>query len=119
MFVQTDCKADSDSVHVADTFIRSRQVLMLFTVGNSAVLCVCVCVCMYRIFSVLSAILYLGNITYTLSEDGQVLEAGPADVLSTLSDLLKVSSAAVFSTVRLIYKSRSVFLHICLHLFYL
>ncbi|XP_046882732.1 unconventional myosin-IXb isoform X5 [Hypomesus transpacificus] len=43
-----------------------------------------------QIFSVLSAILYLGNITYTLSEDGQVLEAGPADVLSTLSDLLKV-----------------------------
>ncbi|XP_062336638.1 unconventional myosin-IXb isoform X2 [Osmerus eperlanus] len=43
-----------------------------------------------QIFSVLSAILYLGNITYTLSEEGQVLEAGPANVLSTLSDLLTV-----------------------------
>uniref|UniRef100_A0A674E5Y3 Myosin IXb n=1 Tax=Salmo trutta TaxID=8032 RepID=A0A674E5Y3_SALTR len=43
-----------------------------------------------QIFSVLSAILYLGNVTYSQSEDGQGLEAGPADVLSTLSDLLKV-----------------------------
>ncbi|XP_014047409.1 unconventional myosin-IXb isoform X5 [Salmo salar] len=43
-----------------------------------------------QIFSMLSAILYLGNVTYTQSEDGQGLEAGPADVLSTLSDLLKV-----------------------------
>ncbi|XP_052319908.1 unconventional myosin-IXb-like isoform X4 [Oncorhynchus keta] len=43
-----------------------------------------------QIFSMLSAILYLGNVTYTQSEDGQALEAGPADVLSTLSDLLKV-----------------------------
>ncbi|CAB1326759.1 unnamed protein product, partial [Coregonus sp. 'balchen'] len=43
-----------------------------------------------QIFSVLSAILYLGNVTYSQSEDGQGLEAGPADVLSILSDLLKV-----------------------------
>ncbi|KAM4551542.1 unconventional myosin-IXb isoform 3-T4 [Odontesthes bonariensis] len=43
-----------------------------------------------HIFSILSAILHLGNVTYTLSEDTQVLEAGPAEVLSTLSDLLKV-----------------------------
>ncbi|XP_061587393.1 unconventional myosin-IXb-like [Cololabis saira] len=43
-----------------------------------------------HIFSVLSAILHLGNVTYMLSEDTQVLEAGPADVLSTLSHLLKV-----------------------------
>ncbi|XP_078143628.1 unconventional myosin-IXb isoform X2 [Centroberyx gerrardi] len=43
-----------------------------------------------QIFSLLSAILYLGNVTYTLSEDGQVLEVGPAEVLSILSDLLKV-----------------------------
>lgn len=41
----------------------------------------------------LSAILYLGNVTYTQSEDGQGLEAGPADVLSTLSDLLKVEES--------------------------
>ncbi|KAM3866271.1 unconventional myosin-IXb [Diretmus argenteus] len=43
-----------------------------------------------QIFSVLSAVLYLGNLTYTLSEDAQVLEVGPAEVLSTLSDLLMV-----------------------------
>ncbi|XP_056148607.1 unconventional myosin-IXb isoform X2 [Lampris incognitus] len=43
-----------------------------------------------QVFSILSAILYLGNVTYTLTEEGQVLEVGPADVLSTLSDLLKV-----------------------------
>ncbi|KAM6948221.1 LOW QUALITY PROTEIN: unconventional myosin-IXb [Aplochiton taeniatus] len=43
-----------------------------------------------QIFSVLSAILYLGNVTYTLSDDGHVVEVGPAAVLSTLSDLLKV-----------------------------
>ncbi|KAJ8011507.1 hypothetical protein DPEC_G00058940 [Dallia pectoralis] len=43
-----------------------------------------------QIFSVLSAILYLGNVTYSQSEDGQSLEAGPENVLSTLSDLLKV-----------------------------
>ncbi|XP_064814077.1 unconventional myosin-IXb-like, partial [Oncorhynchus masou masou] len=42
------------------------------------------------IFSVLSAILYLGNVTYSQSENGQGLEAGPADVLYTLSDLLEV-----------------------------
>jgi myosin heavy subunit len=39
---------------------------------------------------VLSAILYLGNVTYRQSEDGQGLEAGPADVLYILSDLLEV-----------------------------
>ncbi|KAF7661877.1 hypothetical protein LDENG_00252380 [Lucifuga dentata] len=43
-----------------------------------------------QIFSILSAILYLGNVTYTVSEDSQVLEVGPAEVLSTLSHLLKV-----------------------------
>ncbi|XP_053185774.1 unconventional myosin-IXb-like [Scomber japonicus] len=43
-----------------------------------------------HIFSVLSAILHLGNVTYTQTEDTEVLEVGPAEVLSTLSDLLKV-----------------------------
>uniref|UniRef100_A0A8C4ZFI9 Myosin IXb n=1 Tax=Gadus morhua TaxID=8049 RepID=A0A8C4ZFI9_GADMO len=42
------------------------------------------------IFSILSAILYLGNVTYTVSEEGEVIKVGPDDVLSTLSDLLKV-----------------------------
>uniref|UniRef100_UPI0037E73108 unconventional myosin-IXb isoform X2 n=1 Tax=Semicossyphus pulcher TaxID=241346 RepID=UPI0037E73108 len=42
------------------------------------------------IFSILSAILHLGNVTYTLSEDTEVLEVGPDEVLSTLCDLLKV-----------------------------
>uniref|UniRef100_A0A3Q1GTE7 Myosin IXb n=1 Tax=Acanthochromis polyacanthus TaxID=80966 RepID=A0A3Q1GTE7_9TELE len=45
-----------------------------------------------HIFSILSAVLLLGNVTFTLSEDTQVLEAGPAEVLSTLSDLLKVKN---------------------------
>ncbi|XP_039999529.1 unconventional myosin-IXb isoform X2 [Xiphias gladius] len=43
-----------------------------------------------RIFSILSAILHLGNVTYTVSEDTQFLEVGPDEVLSTLSVLLKV-----------------------------
>ncbi|XP_071346330.1 unconventional myosin-IXb isoform X2 [Trachinotus anak] len=43
-----------------------------------------------HIFSILSAILHLGNVTFTASEDTQDLEVGPAEVLSTLSDLLKV-----------------------------
>ncbi|XP_041658409.1 unconventional myosin-IXb-like isoform X2 [Cheilinus undulatus] len=42
------------------------------------------------IFSILSAILHLGNVTYTISEDTEVLEVGPDEVLSMLSDLLKV-----------------------------
>ncbi|CAN9503460.1 unnamed protein product [Ophioblennius macclurei] len=43
-----------------------------------------------HVFSVLSAILYLGNVTYTQAENSQDLEVGPPEVLSTLSDLLKV-----------------------------
>ncbi|XP_055359699.1 unconventional myosin-IXb isoform X2 [Betta splendens] len=43
-----------------------------------------------HIFSILSSILLLGNVTYTASEHSQDLEVGPADVLSTLCDLLKV-----------------------------
>ncbi|XP_023278538.1 unconventional myosin-IXb-like, partial [Seriola lalandi dorsalis] len=42
------------------------------------------------IFSILSAILHLGNVTFTVSEDTQDLEVGPAEVLCTLSGLLKV-----------------------------
>ncbi|XP_062386559.1 unconventional myosin-IXb isoform X2 [Sardina pilchardus] len=43
-----------------------------------------------QIFSVLSAILYLGNVTYEPAEDGEGLGVGPPHVLATLSDLLKV-----------------------------
>ncbi|XP_031720850.1 unconventional myosin-IXb isoform X2 [Anarrhichthys ocellatus] len=43
-----------------------------------------------QIFSILSAILHLGNVTYTQSEATEVLDVGPAEVLSTLSNLLKV-----------------------------
>ncbi|CAL8237062.1 unnamed protein product, partial [Boreogadus saida] len=45
-----------------------------------------------QIFSVLSAILYLGNVTYSDKTDGREegLDVGPPDVLATLSDLLKV-----------------------------
>ncbi|XP_077389779.1 unconventional myosin-IXb isoform X3 [Festucalex cinctus] len=45
-----------------------------------------------QIFSVLSAILYLGNVTYQRKSTGrdEGLEVGPPEVLATLSDLLKV-----------------------------
>uniref|UniRef100_A0A9J8CES7 Unconventional myosin-IXb-like n=1 Tax=Cyprinus carpio carpio TaxID=630221 RepID=A0A9J8CES7_CYPCA len=45
-----------------------------------------------QIFSVLSAILYLGNVTYSQKSSGREegLDVGPPEVLSTLSDLLKV-----------------------------
>ncbi|KAG7514951.1 unconventional myosin-IXb isoform X1 [Solea senegalensis] len=45
-----------------------------------------------QIFSVLSAILYLGNVTYTKRSNGrdEGLDVGPPEVLTTLSDLLKV-----------------------------
>ncbi|XP_070774290.1 unconventional myosin-IXb isoform X2 [Enoplosus armatus] len=52
-----------------------------------------------HIFSILSAILHLGNVTYTLSEDAEVLEVGPAEVLSTLSDLLKVKKELLVKTL--------------------
>ncbi|XP_062848891.1 unconventional myosin-IXb [Trichomycterus rosablanca] len=43
-----------------------------------------------QILSVLSAILYLGNVTYTTKPGGDGVTVGPPDVLQTLSDLLKV-----------------------------
>ncbi|KAB5579657.1 hypothetical protein PHYPO_G00197490 [Pangasianodon hypophthalmus] len=43
-----------------------------------------------QIFSVLSAILYLGNVTYEMRADGDGVTVGPAPVLKTLSELLKV-----------------------------
>ncbi|KAK2822634.1 hypothetical protein Q5P01_022699 [Channa striata] len=52
-----------------------------------------------HIFSVLSAILLLGNVTYSLSEDSHDLEVGPADVLSTLCDLLKVKKEHLVKTL--------------------
>lgn len=41
----------------------------------------------------LSAILYLGNVTYSQKSSGREegLDVGPPEVLSTLSDLLKAS----------------------------
>uniref|UniRef100_A0A671YXG7 Uncharacterized protein n=1 Tax=Sparus aurata TaxID=8175 RepID=A0A671YXG7_SPAAU len=52
-----------------------------------------------HVFSILSAILLLGNVTYTLSEDTEVLEVGPDEVLSTLSDLLKVKKELLVKTL--------------------
>ncbi|XP_060729625.1 unconventional myosin-IXb isoform X1 [Tachysurus vachellii] len=43
-----------------------------------------------QIFSVLSAILYLGNVSYEPRADGDGVTVGPPDVLQTLSELLKV-----------------------------
>ncbi|KAK3567179.1 hypothetical protein QTP86_011772 [Hemibagrus guttatus] len=43
-----------------------------------------------QIFSVLSAVLHLGNVSYEPRADGDGVTVGPADVLQTLSQLLKV-----------------------------
>ncbi|XP_054914132.1 unconventional myosin-IXb isoform X2 [Poeciliopsis prolifica] len=52
-----------------------------------------------RIFSVVSAILLLGNVTYSQSKDTEVLEAGPAEVLSSLSHLLMVKKEQLVTTL--------------------
>ncbi|TNN58068.1 Unconventional myosin-IXb [Liparis tanakae] len=52
-----------------------------------------------HICCILSAVLLLGNVTYTQSEDTHVLEVGPAEVLSTLSDLLKVKKELLVKTL--------------------
>ncbi|XP_056276289.1 unconventional myosin-IXb isoform X2 [Pseudoliparis swirei] len=52
-----------------------------------------------HICCILSAILHLGNVTYTQSEDTHVLDVGPAEVLSTLSDLLKVKKELLVKTL--------------------
>lgn len=49
----------------------------------------------FRIFSVLSAILYLGNVTYQPKDVGEELKVGPDCVLSAISDLLKVPLATL------------------------
>lgn len=49
----------------------------------------------FRIFSVLSAILYLGNVTYEPKDVGEGLKVGPDCVLSAISDLLKVPLATL------------------------
>lgn len=56
-----------------------------------------------RIFSILSAILYLGNVTYKKKATGrdEGLDVGPPEVLDILSQLLKVeyfSLALMFDT---------------------
>ncbi|XP_041804694.1 unconventional myosin-IXb isoform X2 [Chelmon rostratus] len=52
-----------------------------------------------HVFSILSVILLLGNVTYTLTEDAEVLEVGPAEVLSALSVLLKVKKELLVKTL--------------------
>lgn len=52
-----------------------------------------------RIFSILSAILHLGNVTFTQSDDPPRLEVGPPEVLSILSDLLKVEEESLVNTL--------------------
>ncbi|XP_027875163.1 unconventional myosin-IXb isoform X2 [Xiphophorus couchianus] len=52
-----------------------------------------------RILSVVSAILLLGNVTYSQSKDTEVLEAGPAEVLSSLSHLLMVKKEQLVTTL--------------------
>uniref|UniRef100_A0A3Q3XK94 Uncharacterized protein n=1 Tax=Mola mola TaxID=94237 RepID=A0A3Q3XK94_MOLML len=60
---------------------------------------VCVFFPICSICSILSAILLLGNVTFTLSEDAEVTEVGPNEVLSTLSDLLKVKVKLLAKTL--------------------
>ncbi|RVE62098.1 hypothetical protein OJAV_G00177130 [Oryzias javanicus] len=62
------------------------------------------------IFSVLSAILLLGNLTFCCPEDSPVLEVGPAEVVDTLSDLLKVKRERLVTTLT---KRKIVNAHIC------
>uniref|UniRef100_I3KQL8 Myosin IXB n=1 Tax=Oreochromis niloticus TaxID=8128 RepID=I3KQL8_ORENI len=52
-----------------------------------------------HIFSILSALLHLGNVTFTQSEDPPGLEVGPPEVLSILSDLLKVEEESLVNTL--------------------
>uniref|UniRef100_A0A096MDT4 Uncharacterized protein n=1 Tax=Poecilia formosa TaxID=48698 RepID=A0A096MDT4_POEFO len=52
-----------------------------------------------RILSVVSAILLLGNVTFSQSKDTEVLEAGPAEVLSSLSHLLMVKKEQLVTTL--------------------
>ncbi|XP_061549629.1 unconventional myosin-IXb isoform X2 [Phycodurus eques] len=52
-----------------------------------------------HIFSTLSAILLLGNVTFTLSENNEAVEVGPADILSILSELLKVKKELLVKTL--------------------
>ena len=42
--------------------------------------------------------MYLGNVTYGTTEEGEVLDVGPDNVLSTLSDLLKVVDWSMHNT---------------------
>lgn len=53
----------------------------------------------FRIFSVLSAILYLGNVTYEPKDAGEGLKVGPDHVLSAVSDLLKVPLATLMFNI--------------------
>lgn len=68
------------------------------------------CLCpMCSIFSILSAILHLGNVTFTQSDDPPRLEVGPPEVLSILSDLLKVWS----ETADLVLLQCTAYCYIC------
>ncbi|XP_011485402.1 unconventional myosin-IXb isoform X2 [Oryzias latipes] len=51
------------------------------------------------IFSVLSAILLLGNVAFSCPEGSWVLEVGPAEVIDALSDLLKVKKERLVTTL--------------------
>ncbi|XP_051944820.1 unconventional myosin-IXb isoform X3 [Hippocampus zosterae] len=67
-----------------------------------------------HIFATLSAILLLGNVTFTLSEYNEALEVGPAGILSTLSDLLKVKKQLLVKTLterRILHGDDRVFSH--------
>lgn len=78
-------RASSARLHKA---LQQKQVQMTQTTVTSS---------SPRIFSVLSAILYLGNVTYKKRATGrdEGLEVGPPEVLDTLSKLLKVPPVSI------------------------
>ncbi|XP_072296878.1 unconventional myosin-IXb isoform X2 [Eucyclogobius newberryi] len=52
-----------------------------------------------QIFSILSVILHLGNLKFSLSPGTRVLQVGPDHVLDTLSDLLKVKKEVLMKAL--------------------
>ena len=61
--------------------------------------CVCVCVCAfashilpYRMFTVLSAILHIGNIQFRRRESEEILQIENMDTIAIISSLLQVSA---------------------------
>ncbi|GAA6076610.1 unconventional myosin-IXb isoform X2, partial [Tachysurus ichikawai] len=77
---QDQCDVD-DAAEIKYEFKRLQQAMEMVGFLNAT---------KKQIFSVLSAILYLGNVSYEPRADGDGVTVGPPDVLQALSELLKV-----------------------------